>query len=103
MRRFLATHFDRIGPKHSRNLLQILGLTRYEIPLDGRVTKWLNDDLGFAFDVSAASLSDPDYYDLISEGVQQLCATAEVLPCVLDAAVYVSFDERDLAPTTDGR
>src|SRR6056297_2927754 len=31
------------GPKQSRNLLQSLGLTRYEIPIDSRITKWLND------------------------------------------------------------
>ena len=32
-----------IGPKQARNLLQMLGLTRFEIPLDSRVMKWLSD------------------------------------------------------------
>src|SRR3712207_8726784 len=31
------------GPKQSRNLLQGLGLTRYEIPIDIRITRWFND------------------------------------------------------------
>jgi hypothetical protein len=29
------------GPKQSRNLLQSLGLTKFEIPVDSRITKWL--------------------------------------------------------------
>jgi len=30
------------GPKQSRNLWQWVGLTRYEIPIDSRVAKWIN-------------------------------------------------------------
>jgi hypothetical protein len=32
-----------IGPKQARNLWQGLGVTQYEIPLDSRISKWLND------------------------------------------------------------
>ncbi len=39
----LNNDFDGFGPKQSRNFLQSLGLTRYEIPIDSRITKWLND------------------------------------------------------------
>lgn len=63
---FMAEHFDRIGPKQSRNLLQILGLTRYEIPIDSRITKWLNE-FGFPIKLSATSLSDPSYYNFVSD------------------------------------
>ena len=31
------------GPKQSRNLLQSLGITKFEIPIDSRITKWLNE------------------------------------------------------------
>ena len=40
---FIDSKFDGFGPKQSRNLLQSLGLSRHEIPLDSRITKWLND------------------------------------------------------------
>jgi hypothetical protein len=69
-----------------------MGLTRYEIPLDSRVTSWLNE-FGFPIRLSAQGLADPAYYDLVSEGLQALCKKARVMPCVLDAAVFGSFDE----------
>jgi hypothetical protein len=43
--RVLDEQLRGIGPKQSRNLLQELGLTRYEIPLDSRVAGWLNENL----------------------------------------------------------
>jgi hypothetical protein len=50
------------GPKQSRNLLQSLGLTKYEIPVDSRITKWLNA-FGFPLKLSATALSDRNYYN----------------------------------------
>jgi thermostable 8-oxoguanine DNA glycosylase len=88
---FIADHFKGFGPKQSRNLLQSLGLTRYEIPIDSRITKWLND-FGFPVRLSAGALADRNYYDFVSEGFQQLAAQSEIYPCVLDAAIFASFD-----------
>lgn len=48
------------GPKQARNLLQALGLTKFEIPIDSRITKWLND-FGFPLKLSATGLSDENY------------------------------------------
>lgn len=79
------------GPKQARNLLQGLGLTRYEIPIDSRITRWLND-LGFPLHLSAAGLADRDYYKFVMEGVFQLCQASGVYPCIFDAAVFSSFD-----------
>lgn len=79
------------GPKQSRNLLQCLGLTRYEIPIDSRITKWLNG-FGFPAKLSATALADADYYEFVLDGFQALCAESEVFPCVLDAAIFASFD-----------
>lgn len=81
------------GPKQARNLLQWLGVTKYEIPIDSRVTKWLNREL-LSFRLSAVLLSDSSYYDMVSDGVFALCETAGVLPCIFDAAVFASFDRR---------
>ncbi len=88
---YLDDEFKGLGPKQSRNLLQGLGLTRYEIPIDSRITKWLNK-FGFPFHLSAAALVDRHYYGLVSDGIRQLCQEAGVMPCVFDAAVFSSYD-----------
>jgi hypothetical protein len=36
---FIDWRFKGFGPKQSRNLLQGIGLTKYEIPIDSRITK----------------------------------------------------------------
>ncbi len=61
------------GPKQARNLLQVLGLTQHEIPLDSRVAKWLKS-FGFPAPVSAAALSDADFYDFALDGFQQIAS-----------------------------
>lgn len=88
---FLQKNILGLGPKQARNLLQALGLTRYEVPLDSRVTKWLRT-VGFPVPVTAAALSDRDYYCFVLDGFQALCAAADELPCVVDGAVFASFD-----------
>ena len=80
------------GPKQSRNFLQTLGLTKYEIPIDSRIIKWLNK-YEFPFILSASLLSDKGYYHLVSDGIQSLCSKAEVYPCILDAAIFSSYDQ----------
>jgi hypothetical protein len=92
---FIDARLCGFGPKQSRNLLQWLGLTRYEIPIDSRVTKWLNNDFGFPLKLSATALADLNYYEFVLDAVQQLCREADVFPCVLDAAVFSSFDGED--------
>ena len=83
--------FKGFGPKQSRNFLQALGLTRYEIPLDSRITSWLND-FGFPITLSSIALQDKGYYHFVSDGFQTLCANADIYPCVLDATIFSSFD-----------
>jgi hypothetical protein len=85
------------GPKQSRNFWQWLGMTRYEIPLDSRIMKWLKKHTGLPVRIAAESLADPGCYDLVMSAVHALCAAADVLPCVFDAAVFASYD-RDWLP-----
>jgi hypothetical protein len=80
-------NFSGFGPKQSRNLLQALSLSRYEIPLDSRLTKWFND-FGFPVRLSATLLGDRDYYCFVLDGIQELCRAANIFPCVLDAAIF---------------
>jgi len=89
---YIADHFLGFESKQARNLLQELGLTRYEIPIDSRMTRWLND-FGFPVRLSATALGDRNYYRFVSDGIQALCAKAGVLPCIFDIAMFVSMDE----------
>lgn len=87
----LNDELDGFGPKQSRNFLQALGLTRYEIPIDSRITNWLNE-FGFPVTLSSAPLGDRGYYHFVLDGIQELCKQADIYPCILDAAIFSSFD-----------
>ena len=88
---FLAGRFKGLGPKQSRNLLQWTGLSRYEVPIDSRIARWLNE-FGFPFKLTAKALSDRNYFSLVSEGFQRLCEASGIKPCILDAAIFASYD-----------
>jgi hypothetical protein len=89
--RFVNDHLTGFGPKQSRNLLQMLGLTRWETPLDSRIIKWLNSH-GFPIHLTSGSLSDPAYYEFVMDGIQMMCQKADTFPCILDAMIFASFD-----------
>jgi len=89
---FIQENFSGFGPKQSRNFWQGLGLTRFEIPLDSRITKWLNKNK-FPVTLSANGLADINYYEFTMTGVQQICMQCNILPCVFDAAVFASFEK----------
>lgn len=82
------------GPKQSRNFLQALGLTKYEIPIDSRITNWLNK-FGFPVTLISSPLSDKGYYHFVSDGIQVLCEKADIYPCLLDAAIFSSYDNEE--------
>jgi len=83
--------FKGFGPKQSRNFLQALGLTKYEVPIDSRITGWLNN-FGFPFELTSKALQDKAYYHFVLDGFQELCSKAKLYPCVVDAAIFSSFD-----------
>ena len=89
---YIADSLKGFGPKQARNFLQWVGVSKHEIPIDSRVTKWLNKEL-LSFRLNAAMLADHVYYDMVSDGVIRLCEMAGVIPCVFDAAVFASFDK----------
>jgi hypothetical protein len=80
-----------IGPKQSRNLWQWLGLTRYEVPLDSRVTKWVNQNL--TIQIVIQDLNSIDKYESALDLIQAICEKAGILPCELDAAAFDYEDE----------
>ena len=77
--------FDGLGPKQSRNLWQWLGLTRYETPLDSRVTDWINNNLSVRVDKS--KLLRSKHYEAVLDYIQALCEKAKVLPCIFDGSI----------------
>lgn len=87
--RYIAKTFMGFGPKQSRNLLQMLGLTRYEIPIDSRLTKWLNE-FDFPVELNASVLRSRRRYELVLDEIQKLCQKANKYPCIFDAAVFAS-------------
>jgi len=90
----IAEKFAGFGPKQSRNFLQSLGLTKYEIPIDSRITTFLNN-FGFPVTLTSSPLGDKGYYHFVSDGIQELCEKAEIYPCILDAAIFSSFDNNE--------
>jgi hypothetical protein len=88
---FIDRHFRGLGPKQSRNLLQGIGLAKYETPIDSRIVKWLVD-FGFPVVEDVSVLSNRTHYEFVLDQFQRLCSACNVLPCVFDAAICSSFD-----------
>jgi hypothetical protein len=85
--RFVDLNFAGFGPKQSRNLWQMLGLTRFEIPIDRRVCRWIN--LHLSVGVTPEELLLSDSYERLLDFLQRACLMADnVPPCVLDAVVF---------------
>ena len=87
----LITSQQRSGPNTPQELFTVSWSHKYEIPVDSRITNWLKD-FGFPVALSAAGLQDRAYYHFVSDGIQRLCDEAGIYPCVLDAAIFSSYD-----------
>ena len=91
--RYLAKYLSGIGPKQSRNVLQSLGLTRYEIPIDSRVIKWLRGNTTFpAEELNEGNLSSTLGYEIILDEIQNFCEVCNEFPCIVDAVVFSDPD-----------
>jgi len=84
--------FKGFGSKQARNFLQLLGITKYEIPIGSRVIQWMKD-FGFPLSFSLTALQDKAIYHFISDGIQLLCEKAGVYPCMLEAAITSGYYE----------
>ena len=90
--RFLQENFIGIGPKQSRNIIQASGIAKYEIPIDSRFVKWIHANIKFPIPISSNTLSDENYYSFILDVIQLLSEECNILPAVLDACIFASFD-----------
>jgi len=91
---FFQENFKGIGPKQSRNLIQWIGLSKYEIPLDSRIVRVLRK-LNFPVPLSSSALSDEKYYCFIEDGVQLIMSEIGVYPCIFDACAFASGERRE--------
>ena len=90
--RFLQRpRFQGLGPKQSRNVLQMLGLTRYEIPIDTRIVKRFES---FGLPIGLKLSTERDYCRVLDD-IQELCEACGILPCVLDAAIFLRTTQMD--------
>ena len=81
--------FKGFGSKEARSFLLELGVTKYEIPIDYNLIKWLNN-FDFPIKFSKIALQDILFYHFVSDGIQKLCEISEIYPCVLYTSVISS-------------
>ena len=89
---YLRKTYLGLGPKQSRNFIQDLCLSRYEIPIDSRIIKTMKklDSLSVPNDKALSSLK---VYIGIQDRLQDIASNLGIYPCVLDACIFSSFDK----------
>ena len=83
--------FKGFGSKEARSFLLALGVTKYEIPIDYKLIKWL-ENFGFPIKFSKTALQDILFYHFVSDGIQKLCEISEIYPCVLYTSILSSSE-----------
>jgi hypothetical protein len=89
--RFIQEQLVGFGPKQSRNLIQWLGVSQFEIPLDSRMMKVLKR-LEFPIPLSSTALADEEYYCFVEDALHAILTRIEVKPCIFDACAFASFE-----------
>ncbi len=84
---FLRKCFKGVGFKQSRNMLVIMGLAKYTIPLDSRVQGALLK-MGLQMEVGSRALQDEGVYLAFENMINSLCRELGILPYEFDAFCY---------------
>ena len=79
------------GLKQARNLPQIMGASCFEVPLDSRILKWLEQH-GFPYPLTDGQLQHPASYVILVDSIKQISRQIGVYPCVLDVAIFAAVD-----------
>lgn len=82
---FIRKHFKGIGRKQSRNIIQMMGLSKYVLPIDSRVMKKIKELSGLSLKESLEK-----NYLLIEDRLQEICKSIGVYPCIFDACAFCS-------------
>jgi len=96
----LSGKYPGLGQKQSRNFIQWLGLSRYEVPLDSRVLKTLRAR-GASFVPSGSALTDETVYLFVQDAIQLVAKQLNIYPCELDACIFASFDSNEDVAESD--
>lgn len=91
---------NQIGLKQSRNIIQMLGLSQYVIPLDSRVMKVLKANGGIKEPAQKKPLQSRAGYCAIEDQINDLCAKLNgqcgnfvVKPCNFDICAFISEEK----------
>ena len=84
--------FKGFGPKQARNVLQFIGLTRFEIPIDSRMINWINENTSFPLELDAGLLQSGTGYEAVLDEFQRLCELCDEFPCLVDGVIFASVD-----------
>ena len=84
-----SKRFPGLGQKQSRNFIQWLGLSRWEVPLDSRVLRVLRTQ-GANFVPKGNSLADATVYLFVQDLLQIIASRLGIFPCELDACMFAS-------------
>ncbi|MGP1532134.1 MAG: hypothetical protein ACTTI5_08125 [Treponema sp.] len=87
----MSGKYKGLGLKQSRNFLQWLGLSEYEIPIDSRARKVLKD-CGCNFVPGVSALQDKVTYEYLEKGMQLVSERLNIKPCILDACFFASLE-----------
>jgi thermostable 8-oxoguanine DNA glycosylase len=88
-----AGNFPGLGPKQARNFIQWLGLSQYVIPLDTRIFKKMKEYGVSPVPKKGEGMSEEPLYRFFEDGMQEIAQRIGVLPCMLDACIFASFDD----------
>ena len=78
--------FKGFGSKEARSFLLALGVSKFEIPIDHKLIRWL-EKFNFPIKFTKTALQDIFFYHFVSDGIQKLCEVSGIYPCVLYASI----------------
>lgn len=84
---------NQIKFKQSRNIIQMMGLSQYVVPLDSRVMGILQEHGGIKMPGQKHPLNSNCGYCDIEDQVNELCAALGVKPCIFDACAFASKEQ----------
>ncbi len=87
-------NFPGLGPKQARNFIQWLGLSQHVIPLDSRVFSRMKEYGVSPVPKKGEGMGEEPLYRFFEDGLGEIAKKIGVLPCMLDACTFASFDNR---------
>ena len=87
---FIRKNFKGIGRKQSRNIIQMMGLSKYVLPIDSRVVKKIEELSSITLN---KKLLEKNYVQ-IENRVNEICKRIDIHPCIFDACTFSSQERQ---------